>query len=301
MASITISNPYKLVACTASAAFFGLHCSDLSAAPPAFNAPTQAALTQIQVSVTQFKRQPFPGGDLFKTPQNPSSWNISLQSNQPDAPRAKKSPSIANIHVVTERTNNLQSFEFSDGRRVETWTINGLRIISDAGSPIAAVSDSTESKAEIESLWDTEAVTGWTGMQEISWIKPEHFLSVYQGQESRYHIFVEEYIPQEAPPSPTAPPAGNKTKVPGPQSAEQKYPQGMIPGVPLKPMIRAALIDANTLLPKRVQLGLTTLIYTYDANPTPIVLPQKVTALLPTSGAPSAKGKNTNLSSIPIP
>jgi hypothetical protein len=78
----------------------------------------------------------------------------------------------------------------------------------------------------------------------------------------------------------------------------------MIPGVPLKPLIRAALIDANTLLPKRVQLGLTTLIYTYDTTPAPIVLPQKVTSILPAEdlpSAPGAKNKNTNVSSIPVP
>jgi hypothetical protein len=301
MPSDAISTPQKLIVFTGLAAFFGMPCSDLSAAPPAFNAPTAAAHTQSAVFPTQFKRQPFPGGDLFKTPQNPSGWNISLQPGQPDAPRAKKFPTIANIHVITDRSNNFQAFEFSDGRKVETWTISGLRVISDPGSSIAAVSDSTESQAEIESLWDTEAISGWTGMQELSWIKPEHFLSAYQGQESRYHIFVEEYTPQESQPSPTPPPAGNKTKVPAPQSAEQKYPQGMIPGVPLKPMIRAALIDVNTLLPKRVQLGLTTLIYTYDAKPTPIVLPPKVTAILPASNAQDVKSKNTNVSSIPIP
>jgi hypothetical protein len=83
--------------------------------------------------------------------------------------------------------------------------------------------------------------------------------------------------------------------------AEQKYPQGMIPGVPLKPSIRAALIDANTLRPKRVQFGLITLIYTYDDNPAPIVIPAKVSALLPPSSQPGAKNKNTNTSSVPLP
>jgi hypothetical protein len=240
---------------------------------------------------------------LFKTPKNPAGWNISIQRTAPTAARDKKLATLANIHITTHKANSLKIFDLSDGSKAESWTWNGLHIVSSPTSLLASISDSGEAVTEIDALWEVEAITGWTSMQELSWIKPEHFLSSYQGQESRYHIFVEEYVPQEPPPSraTTSAPTTNKLKAATPQPTEQKYPQGMIPGVPLKPMIRAALIDTTTLLPKRVQLGLTTLVYTYDATPTPIVLPQKVTAILPAGDAPGTKTKNTNVSSIPVP
>jgi hypothetical protein len=298
-----LRNPIHL---TVFSAFLALYCPHSSAAPAAPNPPSSSAQSQTPALTTQFNRQPFPGGALFKTPPNPSGWHISAQRSTPTSPRDKKAIVLANTHVTTDKTNSFQTFEFSDGTKTESWTLNGLRVVSDPSSARAAVSDSGDAKAELDSLWDIESITGWTSMQELSWIKAEHFLSSYQGQESRYHIFVEEYIPQELPPSPAqpSPAASNKPKAATPQAAEQKYPQGMIPGVPLTPLIRAALIDANTFLPKRVQLGLSTLIYTYDATPAPIVLPPKVTSILPVNelpSAPGAKSKNTNVSSIPVP
>ncbi len=265
-------------------------------------APTAASpQTRSQFSPTLFNRQPFPGGELFKTPKNPAGWNISIQRNAPTTAREKKNAALVNIHVTTDKANSFQSYEFSDGNKTEAWTWSGLRIVSSPSSSLASISDSGDATTEIDALWEIEAISGWTTLQELSWIKPEHFLSSYQGQESRYHIFVEEYVPEEPAPAPTAPAAAGRAKAPTLQPSEQKYPQGMIPGVPLKPMIRAALIDTSTLLPKRVQLGLTTLVYTYDATPTPIVLPPKVTSILPASDAPGAKTKNTNVSSIPVP
>jgi hypothetical protein len=276
-------------------------CSEHALAAPAPNAaPPQA---RSQFSPTLFNRQPFPGGELFKTPKNPAGWNISIQRNAATTARDKKNTALVNIHVTTDKANSFQNYEFADGTKTEAWTWSGLRIVSSPASSLASISDSGDAATEADALWEIEAISGWTNMHELRWIKPEHFLSVYQGQESSYHIFVEEYVPEEpppAPPAPTAPAAASKTKAPTLQSSEQKYPQGMIPGVPLKPMIRAALIDTATLLPKRVQLGLNTLVYTYDATPTPIVLPPKVTSILPASDT-GDKTKNTNVSSIPVP
>jgi hypothetical protein len=300
MSTKTLSKPIHLGLLAGISAILAL-CSEQAFAAPAPTATSPQARGQF--SPTLFNRQPFPGGELFKTPKNPAGWNISIQRNAPTAARGKKNIALVNIHVTTDKANSFQNYEFSDGNKTEAWTWSGLRIVSSPASSLASISDSGDATTEIDALWEIEAISGWTNMHELSWIKPEHFLSSYQGQESRYHIFVEEYVPEEpAPaPAPATPAAASKTKAPTPQPSEQKYPQGMIPGVPLKPMIRAALIDTTTLLPKRVQLGLTTLVYTYDATPTPIVLPPKVTSILPASDAPGAKTKNTNVSSIPVP
>jgi hypothetical protein len=298
MSTKTLSKPIRLGLLAGISTVSALSLEPSSAAP----APTAASpQNRGQFSPTLFNRQPFPGGELFKTPKNPAGWNISIQRNAPATTREKKNPSLVNIHVTTDKSNSFQNYEFSDGNKTESWTWNGLRIVSSPASSLASISDSGDAKTEVDALWEIEAISGWTNMHELSWIKPEHFLSSYQGQESRYHIFVEEYVPEEPPPAPSTPSTANKTKSPIPQPQEQKYPQGMIPGVPLKPMIRAALIDATTLLPKRVQLGLTTLVYAYDATPTPIVLPAKVTSILPAGEAPGPKTKNTNVSSIPVP
>ena len=298
MSNKTLSKPSHLGLLAGISTVLALSSERALAAP----APTAASpQARSQFSPTLFNRQPFPGGELFKTPKNPAGWNISIQKNAPTTARDKKNTGLVNIHVTTDKANSFQNYEFSDGNKTEAWTWNGLRIVSSPASSLASVSDSGDAKTEIDALWEVEAISGWTNMHELSWIKPEHFLSSYQGQESRYHIFVQEYVPEEPAPAPTAPASASKTKGPTPQPSEQKHPQGMIPGVPLKPMIRAALIDTTTLLPKRVQLGLTTLVYTYDATPTPIVLPPKVTSILPASDAPGAKTKNTNVSSIPVP
>jgi hypothetical protein len=298
MSTKTLSKPIHLGLLAGISTVLALSSEQALAAPAPAAASPQA---RSQFSPTLFNRQPFPGGELFKTPKNPAGWNISIQRNAPTTARDKKNTALVNIHVTTDKANSFQNYEFSDGNKTEAWTWSGLRIVSSPASSLASISDSGDATTEIDALWEIEAISGWTNMHELSWIKPEHFLSSYQGQESRYHIFVEEYVPEEPAPAPAAPAAASKTKTPTPQPSEQKHPQGMIPGVPLKSMIRAALIDTTTLLPKRVQLGMTTLVYTYDATPTPIVLPPKVTSILPASDAPGAKTKNTNVSSIPVP
>jgi hypothetical protein len=298
MSTKTLSKPIRLGLLAGISTFLALASKALIAAP----APTGTSpQVRTQSPVTLFKRQQFPGGELFKTPKNPAGWNISIQRDASTSARDKKNLALVNIHVTTDKANSLQNYEFSDGNKTESWTWNGLRIVSSAASSRASISDSVDVTTEADALWELEAISGWTNMQELSWIKPEHFLASYQGQESRYHIFVEEHVLEEPPPAPSAPSTANRMKAPTPQPPEQKYPQGMIPGVPLKPMIRAALVDATTLLPKRVQLGLTTLIYTYDATPTHIVLPAKVVAILPAGDTPGTKTKNTNVSSIPVP
>ena len=135
---------------------------------------------------------------MFKTPKNPAGWNISIQRNAPTAARDKKNIALVNIHVTTDKANSFQNYEFSDGNKTEAWTWSGLRIVSSPASSLASISDSGDATTEIDALWEIEAISGWTNMHELSWIKPEHFLSSYQGQESRYHIFVEEYVPEDA-------------------------------------------------------------------------------------------------------
>ena len=186
----------------------------------------------------------------------------------------------------------LELWEFAHGLKQEFWTFRNIRLASTPDSPFASFSDPAQSNPDTSLLWSSSHVSNWSGLEEIKWIKPENFVSRYQGQESAYLIFAEEQDledPASAAPTPAAnakpsqgaAPAASAQTARTAQAAAQQFPPGLIPGVPLKPTIRAALIDETTRLPKRVQFGLETLIYTYETKPENLAIPKKISALIP--------------------
>jgi hypothetical protein len=81
-------------------------------------------------------------------------------------------------------------------------------------------------------------------------------------------------------------------------AAAPKAPMGLIPGVALKPSVRAVAIDAQTRLPRYAQFGTTTLAYTFTSNAPPPQIPSKVSALV---RRVPARPVNPAVSSVPTP
>jgi hypothetical protein len=193
-----------------------------------------------------------------------------------------------------DKIKTLEVWEFAHGLKQEFWTFRNIRLTSTSDSPFASFSDLAQANPDSSLLWSSSHVSHWSAMEEIKWIKPENFVSRYQGQESSYLIFAEEQDledPNSAAPATTpaanskpsqgAAPAASAQTARAAQAAAQQFPPGLIPGVPLKPSIRAALIDETTRLPKRVQFGLETLIYAYETKPENPPIPKKISALIP--------------------
>jgi hypothetical protein len=268
------------------------------AAPPAtLRSPSPGPAVSKQSASTPFifMRAPYPGGELFKAPSVPIEWTVNFQkaaSRQTSANSEAKA--LVSVRIYKDNLKTVQVSEFSDGFKRELWDFKVTCLSSRVGSEIVSYTTSWQEPAEEAMLWASRVVTNWPAMGEIKWIKPENFVSRYQGQESSYLIFAEE---QELEDPTAAPPATSTAANAKPsqgaasaasaqtartaQAAAQQFPPGLIPGVPLKSTIRAALIDETTRLPKRVQFGLETLIYTYETKPENLPIPKKIAALLP--------------------
>lgn len=80
-------------------------------------------------------------------------------------------------------------------------------------------------------------------------------------------------------------------------TADPKFPWGLIPGVPLKSSVRAAAIDLNTRLPRVVQIGIDSFVYSYETAPSAPAVPAKITPLV----RPAAPPVNPAVSSVPVP
>ena len=269
-----------------------VHAAPPVAPRPAASGP--AVSKQATPTPFIFNRTPYPGGELFKGPAVPIQWTVTFQKPPaPSAPRLKTTDqSLVKIQVYMDKTKMLELWEFAHGLKQEFWTFRNIRLASTPDSPFASFSDPAQSNPDTSLLWSSSHVSNWSGLEEIKWIKPENFVSRYQGQESAYLIFAEEQDledPASAAPTPAAnakpsqgaAPAASAQTARTAQAAAQQFPPGLIPGVPLKPTIRAALIDETTRLPKRVQFGLETLIYTYETKPENLAIPKKISSLIP--------------------
>ena len=254
-----------------------------------------------------FNRTPYPGGELFKAPTVPIQWTVSVQKAQQPSSSRSKSPdrSLAKMQIYMDKMKTVEIWEFAHGLKQEFWTFKGMRLVSAPDSPHVSFAEMAAANPDSSMLWSTDQITYWPGMEEIRWIKPDNFVSRYQGQESSYLIFAEEENLEDpgetgqapAPSANAKPYQGAAPTTPSQPSraaqaaAQQQYPPGLIPGVPLKSNIRAALIDETTRLPKRVQFGLETLIYTYETKPENLAIPKKIAELLPPELATPEKPK----------
>ena len=265
-------------------------------APPRSPAPGPAASKQATPTPFIFNRTPYPGGELFKAPTIPIQWTVTFQKPPaPSSSRAKTTDqSLVKMQVYKDKIKTLEVWEFAHGLKQEFWTFGNIRLTSTPDSPFASFSDLAQANPDSSLLWNPAHVSHWSAIEEIRWIKPENFVARYQGQESSYLIFAEEQDLEDpssaapastsaanAKPSQGAAPAASAQTARTAQAAAQQFPPGLIPGVPLKPTIRAALIDETTRLPKRVQFGLETLIYAYETNPESPPIPKKISALIP--------------------
>jgi hypothetical protein len=76
------------------------------------------------------------------------------------------------------------------------------------------------------------------------------------------------------------------------------YANGLIPGVQLKPTVKAAAIDYKTRLPLLVQIGTETLVYTYETPTAFPEVPAAVKALIQKPAPPVVKPET---SAVPLP
>jgi hypothetical protein len=285
-----------------------LNTGPVHAAPPVparSAAPGTAASKPATPTPFIFNRTPYPGGELFKAPAVPIQWTVTFQKpSAPSSTRLKTTDqSLVKMQVYMDGIKTQETWEFAHGLKQEFWTFKNIRLISMPDSPLVSFSDPLQTDSDSSLLWSSAHVSNWSAMEEIKWIKPENFVSRYQGQESSYLIFAEEDLEDPTAGAPAPTPAANTKPLQGAapstsaqsarttQPAAQQFPPGLIPGIPLKPTIRAALLDETTRLPKRVQFGVETLIYTYETKPENLPIPKKIATLLPSELTSPAKPK----------
>jgi hypothetical protein len=106
--------------------------------------------------------------------------------------------------------------------------------------------------------------------------------------------------PSLAPDEPAPVPAPKKKRavIPLP-TPDPETPFGLIPGVQLKHSIRAAAIDANTRLPRAVQIAGLTFVYTYENGAQAPEIPQVILEIQ-TKAQPRPK-VDPGVSAVPVP